>query len=525
MYSHTKKDRRVLVRRDKSQIVVVFWLLLSTLAFPGIARSNGWEHLAIPRETLLAALKSGDTHTMEHAAISIGIRGEARDIEPLVAALDEAGDDHHLRVEIYRALGLIGDKAGTNTLLKALETEERPEVRAVVASSLGGIGAIDSVPALLDALQEEHKSVRARAVDALGAFNEPETIAVLSDLANSDNDGSLRRRAIRALGATNSAQAGEPLLNALANAKNEATQAVIIDSLAQIAPREAARPLTVLLNKTTSPVLQAKVAVALGAIGGETVVTSLTQLLSSDDRATQAAAVRMLTDAQSVDAAASLVKFYDKLARRMPAEKKELPEDVAAALADLDLMKSAIRALLQSDPQAGRNSFLNAAEYRHFERNSGASLKLAHRVYELRRVAIHALGYTEAPTVSAFLENVVTSDEDARLRSVAMRSIGVLEVPVAQPLALDALHDEDDTVRSTAATVLGRLGSSAVILPLIEALDDAHPQVRSQVALSLGLLNDDRAADHLELLIKEDSDEGVVDSARQALVMLAARLP
>lgn len=286
--------------RNNSLSVVVFWILLSVLAIvlPGVARSNGWEHLAIPRETLLAALKSGDPHTMEHAAISIGIRGEVRDVGPLVKALDEAGDDHHLRVEVYRALGLIGDNGGTDTLLKALKTEERPEDRAVVASSLGGIGSNESIPSLLEVLQEDHKSVRARAVDALGAFDQPETIAVLSNLANSGIEGSLQRRAIRALGGTASVRAGKPLLNALATAKNGVTLAAIIDSLAQIAPREAVKPLTALLNETKSPVLQAKAAVALGAIGGEDVVKTLSELLLSDNRATQSAAVRMLAETQ-----------------------------------------------------------------------------------------------------------------------------------------------------------------------------------------------------------------------------------
>ena len=499
---------------------LLLWMV--AIGVPGKVWANGWEHLAIPRESLLAALESGDPHTMEHAAISLGIRGEARDVEPLIRALEDAEGEHHLRAEIYRALGLIGDVSAAPTLRDALKSEWRPELRAIAAASLGGVGSADSIPALLEALEEDERAVRQKAIDALGAFDRVESIAALSKLALSGESGATRRRALRALGATGSAKATEPLLSALARAEDDATRAVIIDALANVAPREAIGPLAALLDETTNPTLQVKLAVALGVIGGEGTVPTLAGLLSSEDRAVQRAAVRMLAEARSAGAVPSLMQLYDELARLYPTDAVGLPPNAASALDDFDLMKATVRALLQSDPPGGLPAFVNAAGDRHFDRGSGAGLKLAHRVYELRRVAIHALGYTQALSVTPMLRKIVKSDPDPRLRSVAMRSLGVLEAADAEHLALEALLDEDASVRTTAATVLGRLGTEDALPALLEALGDSHPHVRSQAALSTGLLGDERAAQVLQALLGDEEDDDVRESARQALVMLAA---
>jgi len=474
----------------------------------------------------MAALQSGDVHTMEHAAISIGIRGEAQDVQPLVNALKHADEDHHLRTEIYRALGLIGDSSGNASLLAAFTAEPRPEVRAVVASSLGAIGSHDSIQTLLDALIVEDKIVKSRIIDALGAYDHPDTLSQLSALSKDSKNASTSRRALRALGATGSEHATKPLLDALGLASDDdATQAVIIDALSQIAPLQAAEPLTQLLKKTNSPVLQAKLAVALGAIGGEGSVETLVGLLESNSQSTKQVAVRMLADAQSANATPGLLRLYDTMAQRRPASLKALPNDVAAALVDFDLMKSTVRAILESDPERGVKAFRDASEQREFDRGTAAGLKLANRAYALRRLAIHAIGYTNDTSQTPWLTRIVEDEPDARLRAVAMRSLGVLGADNAESIGLAALSDNDASVRSTAASVLGRVGSDKSVAALIEVLGDAHPQVRSQSALGLGLLRDERAVTQLKSVVDSDENETVIESAKQALIMLAAELP
>ena len=49
------------------------------------------------------------------------VRGEARDVEPLLKALESAGKEPRLRAEIYTALGRIGEARSVPTLVRALE--------------------------------------------------------------------------------------------------------------------------------------------------------------------------------------------------------------------------------------------------------------------------------------------------------------------------------------------------------------------------------------------------------------------
>ena len=332
-------------------LVLVGMTILSPLK---VALANGWEHLAVPRESLLAALNSGDPHTMEHAAISMGIRGEARDVAPLLNALKQAQSSHHLRAEIYRALGLIGDPEATPVLLKAMKSESRTELRGSAVISLGAIGSVESLPPLLEALDTEEDSVRLRVIDALGAFPEAESVEALKALAQQDEYPTEKIRALHALGATGSVDATAPLLAALADNSDRPGQrrllATVVDALANIAPPRATAPLTALLENTNDPILQVKLTVALGSIGGSGVIPTLGGLLESNNRSVQSIATRLLADAKKPETTPELNKLYKSLAQLRPMQigSRDVPQDTPAWLADLDLMKINVRALLET---------------------------------------------------------------------------------------------------------------------------------------------------------------------------------
>jgi HEAT repeat protein len=518
---HALKRKSAGRRRKPVTAVACVILCLTLLGFSQVAQANGWEHLAIPRETLLAALNSGDPHAMEHAAISLGVRGEARDVEPLLEALKSADKAPHLRAEIYTALGRIGEARSVPALVRALESETRDELRAAAALALGSIGAAKALPALLAALTSETPAVRLRVIDALGAFPQAQSVRALTALAERGPEASVRRRALRALGATGSEKAAAPLVAALDRAEDRREQAIIVDALANVASPRAAEPLTELLAGSDDPVLKVKTAAALGAIGGEGLLPALTGLLGDDNRAVRMAAVRELTEARAPETAPQLLALYRDLAeRRPPRPEPGAVPDPAAYLADLDLMRLTTRALLETDPRVGLAAFLDGAQPRIFDRGSATGLKLASKAYELRRLAVVALGYTRSASASDPLRAIAASGSDPRLRAAAVRSLGVLGRPGSFAAASKALADSHPEVRWNAAVVLGRLGRAEALPALIGALEDPHAQVRLQSAASLGLLGDPRAAAALEALRRRERNEKVKETARQALLLL-----
>ena len=518
--AENRKARRT--RRWRIGTAFAVGLCLQSLFYTPAILANGWEHLAIPRQALLKALQSGDDHAMAHAAVSLGVRREAKDVMPLLAALELAADSPGVRSEIYTALGMIGDVRALPRLVEALESEPREELRAAAAVALGEIGAPEGLPHLLYALETEAPRVRLRVVDALGAFAHTDSVAALAGLLDDRPDSPLELRALQALGRTGAKSAAEPLLQALARTQNDRALAIIIDALAKIASPLAVEPLTDLLAETDDPVLRVKTAAALGAVADEGVLATLTDLLEDDSQAVRAAAVRQLTEAKAPETAPPLLELYRQLAaQRPPHASPEQPDDPLSYVADLDLMLLTVRALLETDPRVGLDAFIDGAKHRNFRRDSAIGLKLARKSYELRRLSVTGLGYTNAAPAAEVLRRYAMEEPNHRIRAAAVRSLGVLGEAGAFKVVLHALTDEHPEVRLNAAAVLGRLGDPRAVPGLIERLRDPHAEVRVQAAASLGFLDDPRAIAPLERLERDAHQAKVRETARQALLLLA----
>ena len=504
------------------RLVIVLGFAVASLV-AGPVSGNGWEHLAIPRDALLKALHSDEPHLMAHAARSMGVRGEARDVPPLLHALEHAEGSTHLRASIYGALGQIGDPRGTPALIAALETESREELRADAAIALGQIGDARALPALLTALETDERTVRLRAADALGAFDTSESVAALAQITRESGDEALRRAAFRALGQTGAAEAASPLLEALHANVDPRNLAVVVDAVGKLAPLQAKTPLTRLLDETESPHLRAKITAALGAIDDGDVTPTLVMLLEDESHGVRMTALKQLHEDKAEAAAEPIAALYRSLASTRPIQDEPaLPADPFAYLADLELMDAALRALIDLAPEASLAELLDGAMPRSFPRNSAIALKLSRSAYELRRLAVFGLGYTESKTASAYLTTDILGSDDPRLRAAAVRALGVLGKPGVVQEALAALQDPDGEVRSNAAVVLGRHGGQDVVPALIGALDDANTEVRLQAANSLGYLGAHEAREPLNRLATSAESEKVATAAREALALIPA---
>ncbi len=113
---------------------------------------------------LLDALGVDDVGCRASAARALGLMGERKAVEPLLAILQEEieGGDRHLACACVEALGLTGCRTALPKLISISQDPDR-YVRCDVADALGRIGGPRVLVALLPLLWDQEPSVRRRA--------------------------------------------------------------------------------------------------------------------------------------------------------------------------------------------------------------------------------------------------------------------------------------------------------------------------------------------------------------------------
>ncbi|MFH1726761.1 MAG: HEAT repeat domain-containing protein [Elusimicrobiota bacterium] len=86
----------------------------------------------------LARLGDGKLFERAHAAHQLGLRGDARAVEPLIRALDDP--EAAVVINAAQSLGRLGDARAVGPLRRKLG-EESPEVRRRAAEALESLGA------------------------------------------------------------------------------------------------------------------------------------------------------------------------------------------------------------------------------------------------------------------------------------------------------------------------------------------------------------------------------------------------
>lgn len=116
---------------------------------------------------LIEALNYPDDHNIRLAAASaLGSVGDARAVDPLIAALDEQQGMNEMAA---LALGEIGDPRAVEPLNSTLG-DENWEVRSSAAKALGKIGDKRAVDPLINLLRDRNENVRWHTLQALEAI-------------------------------------------------------------------------------------------------------------------------------------------------------------------------------------------------------------------------------------------------------------------------------------------------------------------------------------------------------------------
>ena len=495
------------------------------LGSPSESEGNGWEHGAVSFDALVAALRTESADLRARAAESLGYRGEARGVPPLLELLDRPEPSHHVRAAAYAALGQLADPRALPVLARCLHDETREEIRGACVIALGGLGNPESLAMVVEAFRTDaHSLVRNRAVDAMGGFAHPEAIRRLSSLLAS-GDPSLRRRAIGALGRTGLNLAVPPLLARLHDTEAVAERAAIVEALGRLREPSALDALLEALEGAQDPALRVRITIALGAIRAPSAYEALVRMLQDPLPAVQLHAIRGLRELGRPQAAGALSELYQGLAGRLAGRSFEsLAADAPAILATLGLQVEILRALADLDARRGVDAFIDGSRSPEIPRDSRVALGIAEGFYERRRMALRGLGYSTSRKAVEILEGRDgIGHPDPRLRAVALRSLAVLSTAGVADTAgklLAALRDPIPEVRWTAAVALGRLAHSGAVGPLVDLLDDEFSEVRRQAALALGYIGEREASLPLLQLVTREPVASVREAALYAMDLL-----
>ena len=502
--------------------------LILLIGVPRPAAANGWEHGAVPFETLIEALSFERPAIREQAAHSLGFRGQAEAVQPLLDRLALPEPDGGVRQAIYVALGQLGAAEALAPLATCVEAESSAPIRAHCIEALGRLGSAPALEIVLDALSRTTDAlIRDHAVDALGGFDAERAVAALVDLLRTDADPVLRGRAILALGRTGSEAAVAPVLSAFEAAESDAERFVALRALADLHAPAATEVLSAALDRADDPRLRAAIAVALGASRDGQAADTLLALLDDPNPAVRFVSVDGLQSLGVQSAAPALAALAQREAATLADRSApELAADRLRTVAALNLQVRALRAAIALDAAKAAGALLEAAEPREVSRSSTAGVEIAAAIYQRRRIALYGLGYAAGAQREAaqalLLGPAGIGDADARLRAVAVRSLGVLDAPSAADRIRPLLGgDPSADVRMTAARVLGLLHDRPSAAALLAALDDAHALVRKEAALALGHLREGAARAALEALAESDRADAVREAASYALTLLS----
>jgi HEAT repeat protein len=211
-------------------------------------------------ESLVAALtEERDWHVRQAAARVLGQIGDARSVEPLVAALKDKMDS--VCWAAAGALGQIGDARAVEPLIAGLKDRGGG---MSAAEALGQLGDIRAVEPLVAALGGPDTGLRSTAAEALGQLGDARAVEPLI-AALKDAIPGVHTTAARSLGQLGDARAVEPLIAALKDEMYFVREAVA-RALGQLGDARAVEPLIAALKDRDNRVGEAAAA-ALQRLG------------------------------------------------------------------------------------------------------------------------------------------------------------------------------------------------------------------------------------------------------------------
>ena len=480
---------------------------------------NGWEHTSIPLSALIAALKDDSADIRTRAAHSLGHRHEDQAVEGLLDLIDQGEPVAAVRAAAFQSLGKIGDQRALPLIDLCLEQEEQVAVRAICAAALSGIPGENSERIAIRALGDGERAVRANAISSVGKFKSAKSLGALSTFIRGD-DEDLRLRAIDEIGNIGMQEAVVDLVPLIEPDTETHLLIRLLRAAARIGGPEFHQKVKSVYESNSDPQVQRYALIALSATEQKTAHLFALQSLQSEDLLARLIGLEILRENVSKSQVTEVAAIAIEQCRALYAADRNWSQTQSEqTVLELSLLNEYLRTLTALDPRYGFDLYEMASVSPVIPVVSAESLKISEGFYRAKWQAIYGLGYTINPSTRKILGSAL-QDTDHRIRSVALRSVGVHGARELLPLVGELVNDPVAEVRWTAAAVLGRLGASKTLAQLVMALEDSHGRVRQEAALALGYLGNKQAVPALENLLATERSEQVRQAATFALSLL-----
>jgi len=493
-------------------------LFLFTLP-PVKSLANGWEHTAIPFSALVAALASENAQIRLQAAKSMGFRNQPGMEKVLIRHLEQGENNSRVRQEIYHALGKTGAISALPAIKHCLKNELKSRVKAECAETLGIFQTSDAEELAIALLYDDEISIRIAAAKSLGSYNTPETLRALTGLLN-DEDSSVVARAIESIGQTGASGSGAVLVKRLEATEDKQARINILKALALLGDLETMAPVRKIFEDSMDPDIRRFALIAMASMNTSESEPYFLASLRDQDPTTRILALHVIRESQNPQLVFEVISAaIQESASILNATEQALLEHPNDAILRLSLLIEYLKTVIALDAEKGIELFRKTAEPFEMSRRSPTQLKIAEGFYQARWQALYGLGYTQSQQAESILAAALL-EPDARIRAVAVRSLGVLRTKTYLANVAEKLNDPSAEVRWTAARVLGRSAETGFEQALINSLQDKSALVRRESALSLGYLKAEKALVLLVELSANDPDNRVREAAAYATSLI-----
>lgn len=363
-----------------------------------------------------------------------------------------------------------------------------PELRSVSAWLLGSCRHGEAVPRLVGLLADTSALVRRRAVEALGAIQDPTCARALSD-ALGDPDREVRAIAVTALakmietGAISAAHGAELALT-------EGDQGVLP------APGQQA----ISAPEPSSYSLPARVTDVLGGLARSAAGPS--QQLGIDGM---------------LSSTSALMRALHDPAENVRAHVSEALGRLGIDSAAHDLLG---RALHDNSPQVRTNAARALAKLNAAEVAATLIKHLQHHDPDLRRRAAEALGELGDPLAGSALIAAL-DDPSPPVRQKAARALWqIADASLIEPLR-EHLHNPDPRIRAAVTGIFGKLLALQALDAIANRLEDPNKYVRASALNALAKVGEEsRPLQRRAMRLLSDSDAFVRARAAEALARM-----
>ncbi|WP_051056148.1 HEAT repeat domain-containing protein [Cylindrospermum stagnale] len=314
-------------------------------------------------------------------------------------------------------------------LQTTLNNDNKKSLKPRAISALGKIGSPKIIPCLIKIItSDEDFFVRLMAAGALGDIGHPEAIPTLIRVSNDDSCYFVRQSAKYSL-----KQLDFPLTSINSTTKNEENTTEVSDDITNIKLSDVLNIIRLFVCSKDKKI-RWSVAHHLGRIGNPIAVSALISGLEDEDEKVIKAVVSALGKIGNREALNALIQSLNH-------PNSEVRKNVVCALGTIGTVE-AVNALIQA--------------LKHLDSN-------------VRQAAAFILGYINShESVDELIKVLSNINEDSSVREYSARALGEIGDCKAIPVLVTAITEKNLSVRRNAAEALVRVGTSDTLAKLIQ---------------------------------------------------------